>query len=140
MTLAERAEQRAVLERLRRDAQFLAERFRLPLRGVDAESARVKRRYGICYDDGSIKIRLRNLRSGDLLRYSALVDTLCHELAHLRHFNHGPRFRRLYLSILGYARRNSIYRPTPRLLPELRPVPAEPEPPRRGPIQLELFS
>jgi hypothetical protein len=74
----------------------------------------VKRRYGVCYDDGSIRIRLRHVRTRNLLKYSSLVDTLCHELAHLRHFDHGSRFELLYQRILGYARRRGIYRPTPR--------------------------
>jgi hypothetical protein len=147
---AEHQEQRAVIERLRRDAGFLAGRFRLQLRAIDAEGPRVKRRYGICYEDGSIRIRLRHVRSGQLLRYSALIDTLCHELAHLRHFNHGPNFHMLYRHILAYARRSGIYRPSQRpvpprepLVPEHRAVTPASSPPRppppRGPIQLELF-
>jgi hypothetical protein len=40
------------------------------------------------------------------------VNTLCHELAHLRHFNHGPRFRDFYLQLLEYARVQRIYRPS----------------------------
>ena len=73
MTRAERVEQNAVLERLRRDGRFLAERFGLPLRAIDAEGPRVKSRYGICYDDGSIRIRLRHAKTRKLLKYSALV-------------------------------------------------------------------
>lgn len=96
---------------LRRHALRLAHSFDLPLRALHAESPRVRRRYGVCYADGTVKIRLRNLRSGELLRESSLVDTLCHELAHLRHFDHGERFERLYRRILEYARRQGIYRP-----------------------------
>ena len=145
MTRAEREQQNAVLEGLRRDALFLAERYRLPLLSVDAESSRVRSRYGICYEDGSIRIRLRNLTTGELLRYSGMVDTLCHELAHLRYFNHGRQFQELNRRILGYARRSGIYRPQPRQparvqrgRPQLIPArPAAPPPVR--PVQLELF-
>ncbi|HKC50276.1 MAG TPA: M48 family metallopeptidase [Myxococcota bacterium] len=101
------------LERLRRHALLLARAFDLPLRSVDAESARVRRRYGICFADGRIRIRLHQLRAPELLKYSVMVDTLCHELAHLRHLNHGERFWRLYRRILAYARRQGIYRPGP---------------------------
>jgi len=101
------------LERLRRHASTLATAFDLPLRSVDAESPRVRRRYGICFADGRIKIRLHQLRTPELLKYSVMVDTLCHELAHLRHLNHGQRFWRLYRRILAYARRHGIYRPGP---------------------------
>jgi hypothetical protein len=101
------------LERLRRHASMLARAFDLPLRSVDAESPRVRRRYGICFADGRIKIRLHQLRTPELLKYSVMVDTLCHELAHLQHLNHGQRFWRLYRRILAYARRHGIYRPGP---------------------------
>jgi predicted metal-dependent hydrolase len=101
------------LERLRRHASTLATAFDLPLRSVEAESSRVRRRYGICFADGRIKIRLHQVRAPELLKYSVMVDTLCHELAHLRHLNHGQRFWRLYRRILGYARRHGIYRPGP---------------------------
>ena len=111
LTDREREEQRGLLERLRYDAQRLAAEFRLPLRALDAERPQVRRRYGICYADGSIRIRLRHAKTGRLLRYSALIDTLCHELAHLEHFNHGPRFHALYRRILERARLRGIYRP-----------------------------
>src|SRR5262245_31948481 len=91
------------LDRLRRHAVVLSRAFDLPLRSVDAESPRVRRRYGICYADGRIRIRLHQVRAPDLLKYSVMVDTLCHELAHLRHLNHGQRFWRLYRRILAYA-------------------------------------
>ena len=143
---------------LRRHALRLAHSFDLPLRALHAESRRVRSRYGACYSDGTIKIRLRSVRNGELLRESSLVDTLCHELAHLRHFDHGARFERLYRRILEYARRHAIYRPgqpsrwsfefepQPRIapLPALaRPMPRAvlraPEPPASAPVQLELF-
>jgi hypothetical protein len=114
MTQAERAEQRVLLAHIRRDARTLARDFKLELRSIDAERANVKSRYGICYDDGSIRIRLRHARTRKLLKYSALIDTLCHELAHLRHFNHGERFQALYRGLLARARSLGIYRPAPR--------------------------
>ncbi|HTO06931.1 MAG TPA: M48 family metallopeptidase [Myxococcota bacterium] len=101
------------LDRLRRHASLLAHAFDLPLHSVEAESPRVRRRYGICFADGRIKIRLHQVRTPELLKYSVMVDTLCHELAHLRHLNHGQRFWRLYRRILAYARRHGIYRPGP---------------------------
>jgi hypothetical protein len=155
MTDVERREQELVLGWLRRDALRLAGDFRLLLHSLEAERPRVKRRYGVCFSDGRIRIRLRHARTGELLKYSALVDTLCHELAHLRHFDHGLRFRTLYLRILGHARTSGIYRPDP-LRRAARSAPAavaaapvglwnrEPErgiPARRprAPVQLELF-
>ena len=156
--VTESERERVVLERLRADARSLAAAYRLPLRSLEAERPQVKRRYGICFDDGSVRIRLRHVRTGQLLKYSSLVDTLCHELAHLRHFDHGRRFHALYEKVLAYARRQGIYRPGPRprrLRPELQhsllvglgPRPAiararvRPEQVAggQGPEQLELF-
>jgi len=99
------------MERLQADAIVLAEACRLPPFKLLAERAHVRNRYGICFDDGTIKIRLYDLRSGKLLRYSSLIDTLCHELAHLRHMNHGIRFQNLYRRILEHARKLDIYQP-----------------------------
>jgi predicted metal-dependent hydrolase len=132
-----------VIERLNRDAERIAAAFGLRYESVEAERANVKRRYGICYADGSIRIRLRHATSGRALKYSSLVNTLCHELAHLRHFNHGKRFRGFYLRLLEFARAQGIYRPSPPLRAPRPAFAAHPEPaPRRapGPEQLDLFS
>src|SRR5262245_25316165 len=115
-------EARALMERLNRDAARIAERFGLRYRGIEAERANVRSRYGVCYADGSIRIRLRHAATGRSLKYSSLVNTLCHELAHLRHFNHGPRFKAFYLRILDFARAQGIYEPgpLPRVAEQLR--------------------
>jgi predicted metal-dependent hydrolase len=128
-----------LMARLNRDAEQLAARFQLRYRAVEAERPNVKRRYGVCFSDGTIRIRLRHVVTRKHLKYSSLVNTLCHELAHLRHFNHGPRFKVFYLKILEYARTEGIYQPgppreTPARLPE-RP----PSPPRAAAEQLSLF-
>lgn len=149
MTDLDRQARERAIERLRRHGAVLAEAFRLPLVSIDPESPRVRRRLGICYADGRIRIRLHSLRSADLLKYSAMVDTLCHELAHLRHFDHGRRFWALYRRILAYAKRHGIYRPGPepthppasafRALPQaIQRATPRPRPPA-VPTQLELF-
>jgi hypothetical protein len=107
------AESAELLTKLRRDAECIAQRFQLRYRAIAAEHPRVKSRYGACYQDGLIKIRLRHARTRKPLKYSSLIDTLCHELAHLRHFNHGPEFKALFLRLLAWARREGIYRPGP---------------------------
>lgn len=132
---------RLLMESLNRDAERIAQRFSLRFKSVEAERANVKRRYGVCYSDGVIKIRLRHAVTGRPLKYSSLVNTLCHELAHLRHFNHGPRFKDFYLQLLDFARAQDIYQPSspgtrrdartaPRRLG--RPLPSDP-------AQLSLF-
>jgi len=146
----DRRTKRDLVARLTRDAERICAPFGLRFNALEAERANVKSRYGICYSDGTIKIRLRHATTGRPLKYSSLVNTLCHELAHLRHFNHGPRFQRLYTEMLDWSRRQGIYRPSPRVENAPRPV----QPPRRvpapafepapitrpaGPVQLDLF-
>ena len=100
-----------LMARLNRDAAVIAARFGLRYRAIEPERPRVKRRYGVCYRDGTIRIRLAHVVTGRPLLYSSLVATLCHELAHLRHFDHGARFRSFNQHVLEWARQAGIYRP-----------------------------
>jgi len=136
----DRRTKRTLIGRLNRDAAVIAARFGLRYRSIEAESAKVKRRYGICYSDGTIRIRLRHATTGKPLKYSSLISTLCHELAHLEHFNHGSSFRDFYAVILEYARGQGIYRPTRRAAAALiSPAETLGEPAPRAPRQLSLF-
>ena len=110
----DRQERAALIRRLRADGHRIAAQFGLQPDAILAESGRVRRRYGSCHSDGRIKIRLTHARTGRPLKYSSLIDTLCHELAHLKHFDHSPRFKAYYLRILSWARAEGIYSPRPR--------------------------
>ena len=98
-------------ESRRRRAAELAPIFGLRYAAIEAERDGVNDYYGVCYEDGIIRIRLRHAKTGRLLKESSLMDTLCHELAHLRYLDHSPRFRRLYQRILDKARALGYYRP-----------------------------
>jgi predicted metal-dependent hydrolase len=144
----DRRTRRELIERLNRDGAVIAQYFELRYRVIEAERANVKRRYGVCFSDGTIRIRLNHVVTKEPLRYSSLVDTLCHELAHLRHFNHGVQFQRFHRMLLAFARERSIYQPRPRVgqRPTLPPrarvaqAPKEaPAPKAQGPEQLSLF-
>jgi len=131
-------ETRSLIDRLNGDAARIALRFELRYRAIEAERPNVKSRYGVCYADGRIRIRLRHAATGRSLKYSSLVNTLCHELAHLRHFDHGPRFKAFYLRLLDFARAEGIYRPGPvahASAPERTPAVAD----AVAPFQLTLF-
>ncbi len=140
------------MKRLGRDAELLAMAFGLSYRVLEPERANVRSRYGVCFSDGTIRIRLTHAVTGRPLKYSSLVNTLCHELAHLRHFNHGPRFRAFYLRILEHARREGIYRPgrpAEAVAVAARSAGRRPGPPRHvrmepdvpvGAVQLDLFA
>jgi len=114
------AEDETMLAKLRAMAVTLTAHFRLRTASIDAEADGIVWHYGICYADGRIRIRLRHAKTGRLLKESSLVDTLCHELAHLKHFDHSPRFRGFHERVLAEARRRGWYRPGPR-----RPGPRE---------------
>jgi predicted metal-dependent hydrolase len=133
---------RELIEQLNADAERIASHFGLRYASIRAERADVKSRYGVCYSDGAIKIRLRHATTGRPLKYSSMVNTLCHELAHLRHFNHGPSFKAFYFEILDYARAVGIYRPSrpgSGARPAPRPSRQRPEREPAGPRQLGLF-
>jgi hypothetical protein len=108
-----RQEDAEAMLRLRNWGEDLAREFKLSWSALEAEQDGVTEHYGVCYEDGLIRIRLRHARTGRLLKESSLVDTLCHELAHLRYLDHGARFKRLYLRILARARALGYYRPGP---------------------------
>ena len=114
------------MTRLRRDAERIAGEFDLRYRAIEAERPGINGHYGICTSDAVIRIRLRHATHSRALKYSSLVSTLCHELAHLRHFNHGPLFRAFYLKLLEWSRDEGIYAPGKR-------------PGSAGPQQLDLF-
>jgi len=97
--------------RLRGDGERIAAHFGLLCRGIVAERSGVVGHYGICYEDGLIKIRLQHATRGTPLKYSSLMNTLCHELAHLKFFDHQEGFRRFYARLLGWARAQGLYRP-----------------------------
>jgi predicted metal-dependent hydrolase len=102
---------RDLVERLRRDAARVAKRFGLPEFELDADRPTSHDRYGICSEDGRIRVRLIHARTGQPLKYSALIDTVVHELAHLKYLDHGPRWEALYRRMLEYCRLEGIYRP-----------------------------
>lgn len=136
----ERSTARMLIESLNRDAEHIARHFGLRYRSIEAERANVKSRYGVCYSDGAIKIRLRHATTGRPLKYSSLVNTLCHELAHLRHFDHGLRFRAFYQLVLDFARAEGIYRPARGGRVDAFGAAARPGPTERAiPSQLTLF-
>jgi predicted metal-dependent hydrolase len=127
----ERRERALLMKRIRGDAEVIAVQFGLSYRALEAERKGVVSRYGICFSDGTIRIRLQHATTGRPLTYSGLINTLCHELAHLRHFNHGLRFQAFYGQLLEFARDSGIYQPRDRARQE-----AERE---SGPRQLGLF-
>lgn len=105
-----RQEEERLLQRLRDDCLPIAQAFGLCWASVKRTRADAKL-YGCCDIEGHIRIRLRSRSSGEFLRYSSLIATMCHELAHLKHMDHGPAFRDLNQRLLRWARAQGIYLP-----------------------------
>lgn len=136
----DRRTRRQLIERLRADADRICAEFGLRYQAIEAERANVKSRYGICYSDGTIRVRLNHATTRKPLKYSSLVNTLCHELAHLKHFDHSPRFQTFYQRILHWARQQGIYRPgRPAARAPKAPTPKRSPARDSGPEQLTLF-
>ena len=51
----DRRAKKELMARLERDAQRICRRFRLRYRVLEPERANVKRRYGVCFSDGTIR-------------------------------------------------------------------------------------
>ena len=135
----DRRTRQMLVDRLRGDARRIARRFGLRYRSIEAERANVTSRYGQCTSDGAINIRLRHAITGRPLKYSSLVNTLCHELAHLRHFDHSERFKAFYFELLAFARAAGIYRPAPVAGSGASPARARAVARASRPVQLALF-
>ncbi len=139
---SDRAESVRLMERLRADAVKIAAHFNLKYKSLKAEKTGVTGHYGICYSDGEIRIRLRDARTGRPLKYSSLVNTLIHELAHLKYFDHGDEFKALYFKMLRWAKEQGIYRPSSQTKINSNISVTEPEKEKRLPpaaCQMHLF-
>jgi predicted metal-dependent hydrolase len=76
-------------EVLAADLADYCKRVNLPAPGLALSNAR--RRWGSCAPDGSIRINWRLIMAPDSVRRSVVA----HEVAHLVHFDHSPRFHAL---------------------------------------------
>lgn len=88
--LADRA-----LQRLEPETRQLAASAALPLTGVSVGDPRT--RWGSCAASGRIRYSWRLIMMPDMVRASIVA----HEVAHLRHMNHGPHFHRFAEELLG---------------------------------------
>lgn len=70
--------------------------------------------YGMCYspdrrsDRFVVVVRTFSRFDGSDLPSDALVDTVCHEMAHIPFMNHGRAWRILYHSMLRWAAINNV--------------------------------
>jgi len=93
------------IHEVRKIVKKLIETFDLPKCSV-TELPNTVRHFGECYDTKRIKIRLKYYKKNRDLSRNTIIDTICHELSHLAHFDHGRDFKRLYNIILSYTLAN----------------------------------
>jgi predicted metal-dependent hydrolase len=86
---------------------YFAAEFQLPLKEVKLVSHK-ENFYGDCNKEGRIRIQVRRKGVGPLLAYQ-IVDTMAHELAHLRHLNHSWKWFFLYAAILHRMSHGNVY-------------------------------
>jgi hypothetical protein len=99
-----------VLAKVERDVRPILREFDLSYRTMKESVAEGS--LGFNRGGRTIALNVRQKRDPMKLRkYSAVMRTMIHELAHLRHMNHGPGFKAFDAELLAYARANGIYRP-----------------------------
>ncbi len=96
------------LHGLRRIARLVCKQFDLEPKSIklfEYDDPEAKRSWGLCYPDGSIKISLRGRRKR-ICKIETMVDTLLHELAHLKHRNHSKAFHKYYRRLVYWTHKN----------------------------------
>jgi len=138
---------KTTLDRIRRDVEPIREKFKLHYDHLGASWD--KSLYGFNREKGKIiRLRLINLRTGELRSYNALLYTMIHEICHCRYHSHGPRFYALLRKVNAYANELGLYDPERNQMPQqpIHPPYFDPElkEPAAGPVgdpvQLELFA
>ena len=98
------------LARIARDVEPICKRFRLHYGRLGPSID--KSLYGFNRESGKvIRIRLHDLRTGKLRKYSALVSTMLHELCHCRYQTHCKSFYKLLNDVMEYAKQIGVYQP-----------------------------
>lgn len=76
--------------------------FGLELRKVKPlKRKHAKKMYGYCTDKGTVAIGIRDHGEKKLYNAYRIMETIAHELAHVKHWNHGPEWFALYGQILA---------------------------------------
>lgn len=70
---------------------------RAGLAAPELRLARARRRWGSCSSTGTVRINWRLVQAPDTVRRSVVA----HEVAHLLHFDHSPRFHRCLAELFG---------------------------------------
>lgn len=101
-----RKERRSVMSQLRMLAKEVMEEFDLPVCKIrDCESELGEcgpcTWMGCCDRDGTVHLKLTRPRRCPY-SWQTLVDTLMHELAHTKYWDHGRQWSRLFKELIGW--------------------------------------
>lgn len=100
----------AILTKIQRDVQPILREFGLKFMSLKESVAEGS--LGFNRDKRIIALNVRQKRNPMLLRkYSAIMSTMIHEMAHLRHMNHGRGFQEFEVELMQWARDKKIYSP-----------------------------
>lgn len=101
-----------MLQKAEEDLQPLVKHFGLKYREI--KLSHDKSIYGHLTDSGRILINPFK-KNGTLRKYSVIIETLIHELAHTRFAGHRKgTYGRFYKKLIGWAKEKGIYRPRPK--------------------------
>jgi len=107
-----------LFDEIRSAMQSVAKEYKLPLKSIQGfpmPESGMADRLGDCSHDGHIRLVMRCTVNGEWcsapLSPKEIWDTAAHELAHLRHFNHGIQFREFELELQeALSNRNEDHR------------------------------
>lgn len=92
-------------------ARICGKRFDLKYRSIEIfadDDPDRKNTAGMCTPDGEIYLTVRQGIRGRFETIEELIDTVTHELAHLRFFDHGPKFKRFHSKMKRWFKETHI--------------------------------
>ena len=91
--------------------RILCKQFDLRCRALhvfDPDDPDKRENCGVCYIDGTIVLNLRKGEFGKFESVDELIDTVIHEVAHLKHQGHGKKFWAFHRKMKKWFKANYV--------------------------------